>query len=158
RPRSPDSPSLLHAPVNGFQLPAGTEFVTVIAEHIGYWQDHGLRTGAVGINRSPDVRMLDAAGEGRREDLWIGDPTSDIAAPVRNVTGREAIDACCASGRVELSGVLQVPDAALVHLLGDPAFVPDVRVPAALVERGKYALDFGRAVACDGQPGALHVV
>src|SRR3954451_3340282 len=36
--------------------------------------------------------------------------------------------------------------------------MPDVRVPAALIERGEYALHLGRAVACDGQPGALHVV
>jgi hypothetical protein len=36
--------------------------------------------------------------------------------------------------------------------------VPDVRVAAALVERCEYALHFGRAVACDGQPWALHVV
>ena len=57
-----------------------------------------------------------------------------------------------------MGGVLQVPDPALVHLLGDPAFVPDVRVAAALVERCEYALYFGRAVACDRQPGALRVM
>ena len=57
-----------------------------------------------------------------------------------------------------MGGVLQVPDPALIHLLGDPAFVPDVRVAAALVERCEYALYFGRAVACDRQPGALRVM
>jgi hypothetical protein len=36
--------------------------------------------------------------------------------------------------------------------------VPDVRVPAALVERGEYALHLGLSVARDRQPGALPMV
>ena len=95
---------------------------------------------------------------GRAENLRVDDPASDIAAPVRNVTSREAIDPGRAFGRVELGGVLQVPDAALVHLLGDPAFVPDVRVTVPLVERGEHALHLGRRVTCHGQPGTLHVM
>jgi len=50
--------------------------------------------------------MLDTAGEGRREDLRIDDPTSNIAAPVPNVTARKAVDAYRAFGRVELGGIL----------------------------------------------------
>ena len=88
--------------------------------------------------------MLDAAGEGRRENLRIDDLARDIAAPMRNVTGGEAVDACPALGRVELGGVLKVADPVLVHLLGDPAHVADMRVPVPLVERGEYTLHLGR--------------
>ena len=54
--------------------------------------------------------------------------------------------------------VVQVTDTALVPLLGDPAFVPDVRVSAALIERGEYALHLGRAVTRDRQPGSLYLM
>jgi hypothetical protein len=123
--------------VNRFQSPASTEFVTVIAQHIGYRQDDGFGAWAIRIQRGPYVRMLNAAGEGRRENLRIGDLARDIAAPMRDVTGGKAVDACPALGRVELGGVLKVPNPVLVHLLGNPALVADMRVPVPLVERGE---------------------
>jgi hypothetical protein len=69
--------------------------------------------------------------------------------------GLDAVHVILTLFRVELGGILQVPHPALVHLLGDPALVPDVRMPAALVERGEYALHLGLSVARDRQPGAL---
>ena len=96
--------------------------------------------------------------EGRGEGLRVRDPGNDTAAPMRLVADLDTVDTSQSFSGVELSGVLQVPDPARVHLLGHPAFVPDVRMAAALVERCEYALHFGRAVACDGQPGALRVV
>jgi hypothetical protein len=77
---------------------------------------------------------------------------------VRLVADLDTIHTDRAFSRVEPGGVLEAPEAALVHLLGNPAFVPDVRVTAALVERGEYALHLGRPVARDGQPGAFRVV
>ena len=129
--------------------------MTVIAQDVGYRQDDWPGDRARRIKCGPHVWMLDAASEGRREGLRVRDPGNDTAAPVRLVAELDTVDASHSFSGVELGGVLQVPDPALVHLLGDPAFVPDVRVPAALVERGEYALHFGRAVARDGQPGAL---
>jgi hypothetical protein len=102
--------------------------------------------------------MLDPSGEGRREGLRIRNPGSNTAAPVRLVADLDTIHTDRAFSRVEPGGVLEAPEAALVHLLGNPAFVPDVRVTAALVERGEYALHLGRPVARDGQPGAFRVV
>lgn len=61
-------------------------------------------------------------------------------------------------GWIELGGVLQVRDPSFVHLLGDPAFVPDVSVTAALVQGGEDALDLRRARPRGGQPGTLAVV
>ena len=96
--------------------------------------------------------MLDPSDEGRREGLRIRNPGSNTAAPVRLVADLDTIHTDRAFSRVELGGVLEAPEAALVHLLGDPAFVPDVRVTAALVERGEYALHLGRqARATDSQ-------
>jgi hypothetical protein len=74
---------------------------------------------------------------------------------MRPVTRCDAIDPGRAPGPVELGRIFQAPQPPLVHLLGDPAFVPDVRMPAALVERGEYALHLGLSVARDRQPGAL---
>ena len=124
--------------------------MTVIAQHSGYRQDDRLGSRTVRLKRGPHVRMLDAAGESRRECLRIDDPASDIAAPVRNVAGREAVDACHTFGGVELGGVLQVADPAFVQFLRNRAFMPDVCVPAALVERGEYALYLGWRVTRDG--------
>jgi hypothetical protein len=76
----------------------------------------------------------------------------------RLVADLDTVDTGQSLSGVELGGVLQIPEAALVHLLGDPAFVPDVRVTAALVERGEYALHLGLTAARDGQPGALRVM
>ena len=109
--------------------------------------------------------MLDPSGEGRREGLRIRNPGSNTAAPVRLVADLDTIHTDRAFSRVEPGGVLEAPEAALVHLLGDPAFVPDVRVTAALVERGDAAPRAGsrarrtaRGVprgACRGMPWRL---
>jgi len=132
--------------------------VTVIAQDVGYRQADRPGDRLRRIQCGPHVWVLDAACEGRREGLRIGDPGSDTAALVRLVAKLDTVDAYRALGRVELGRVLQVPNPALVHLLGNPAFVPDVRMPAALVKRSEYALDLGRAVARDGQPGTVRVV
>src|SRR5690242_12213729 len=102
--------------------------------------------------------MLDAIGEGHRKDLWIGNTCSNPSAPVRKVSGGEPVDPGSALVWIELGGILQVLYPAFVHLLGDPAFVPDMGVPAALVERGDDALDVGRAITCRRQPRTIGLV
>jgi len=135
--------------------------VTITSEDPGYRQHDGGRNAPFPefcTERRPHVLMLGALGQGHSEGVGAGDPRDDASASVRLVAWRETVDAGRALGRVELGGVVQVTDTALVHLLGDPAFVPDVRMAAALVERGEHALHFGRAVAGDRQPGPLSLV
>ena len=55
--------------------------------------------------------------------------------------------------RVELGGILEFPYSALVHLLGDPAVVADVRVPVPLVERDEDTLGVGRALRTAASQG-----
>ena len=57
--------------------------------------------------------------------------------------------------RVELGRIFQVRHPPPAHFLGDPAFVADVGVAAALVERGEEALHLRRAVPCRRQPRPL---
>src|ERR671922_453079 len=99
--------------------------------------------------------MLRAASDSGGEGVRMGDPGRVTSAPVRLVMGCEAVDPGRTLDRVTLSGILQAAQSALVHLLSDPAFVADVRVPAALVERGEYALHLGRGFARHCQPRTL---
>jgi hypothetical protein len=57
-----------------------------------------------------------------------------------------------------LGRILQPAQPSLVHLLGDPALVADMRVTATLVERSENPLHLMRATARRGQPGALAVM
>jgi hypothetical protein len=102
--------------------------------------------------------MLDTTGEGSREGLRIGDPSGDITASVRLIAVFEPINPVSALVWIELGGILQVLYPALVHFLGDPAIVADMRVPVPLVERGEYTLHLGRTAACNRQPGTFQVV
>jgi hypothetical protein len=94
--------------------------------------------------------MHDASSKGRREGFWIRDPRNGATAPVRLIADPDTVDTGHSLSRVELGGILQVPHSAFVHFLRYPAFMPDVCVPAALVERGEYALYLGWRVTRDG--------
>jgi hypothetical protein len=102
--------------------------------------------------------MLCGAGDGGRKGHWIGDPGGEDTASVRLVAGLDAVHVGLALFRVELGGIFQVPHAAFVHFLGDPAFVADMGVPVALVECDDDALDVGRAIARRRQPWAIGLV
>ena len=87
--------------------------------------------------------MFCGAGDGGRKCRWIGDPSGENTASVRLVADLDAVQVCFALVWIELGGILQVLYPVLVHFLGDPAIVADMRVPAALVERDDDALDVG---------------
>ncbi len=87
--------------------------------------------------------MLDAPSKSDGKSVRVSDPCSNFPAYVRLAGILEAIDAGGTLGRVELGGVFLVSRAALVHVLGDPAFVADVAVAASLVKGGEDALDLG---------------
>lgn len=117
--------------------------MTIGTEYLGYRQHDGRRHSPFPECRAqgrPHLPMPGAHGHDRREGVGAGDPGGGTSAPVRPVTWREAIDPGLASGQIELGWIFQVTQPPLIHLLGDPAFMPDVRMAAALVERGEYAL------------------
>ena len=104
--------------------------------------------------------MLSTPGDGHREGVRVGDPGGDAAAPVLLAAGQQAIGPGGPFRRVELGRILQVSHSSPAHLLGDPAFVADVGVAAALVEGGEQALHLGRAVPrrCQPRPFGLTCV
>jgi hypothetical protein len=110
------------------------------------------------FERRPHFGVLDSASERDGESMGIGDSRRSLPALVREIAGLEAIKTSGTLGLIALGGVFQVGDAALVHLLGDPAFVADVAVAASLVEGGEDALDLWWATAGGGQPGAFGLV
>lgn len=67
----------------------------------------------------------------------------------------EAIDPGCPLRRIGLGGIFQVRHSSFVHLLSDPALVPDVTMSAALVECREDPLHVGRAALRDRKPGPL---
>ena len=99
--------------------------------------------------------MFNPFSESRGEGVGIRDASSGLAAPVKVLTLLETVDPGGAFGWVELGGVFEVGGPAPVHFLGDPAFVADVGVAAALVERGEEALHLGPAVPGRRQPWPL---
>ena len=130
--------------------------MTVFAQHIGYRQ-HDRLEGA-GLCESSAARTSGCSTPRAKAIAKVPDRRSGVAIPPHRcelVTGLEGVDASLALVRVELSGIFQVPHPAFVHLLGDPAFVADVRVSAALVERGENTLHLRRAITCLCEPGAI---
>jgi hypothetical protein len=71
------------------------------------------------------------------------------------VTRLDAIDPGHTLGHVELGRILEAPQSELVHFFGDPAFMANVSVAAALVERREDPLHLGRAAARCRKPGTL---
>src|SRR5450631_387636 len=102
--------------------------MAILAQQVGYRQANRHRERAGRIQRVSHIRLLNAAGEGLCECLRVGYTRRDTPAPVRLVADLEGVDVSLALLRIELGGILQVPYPALVHFLGDPAFVADMRV------------------------------
>jgi hypothetical protein len=96
--------------------------------------------------------MFDAFGEGRGEGVRIHDASSSLPTPVELLTLPETVNPGRAFRRVELGGIFEESHAPLVHFFGDPAFVADVGVAAALVEGSKDPLHLRRTVSRAGQP------
>jgi hypothetical protein len=128
------------------------------AQQVGYRQDDLAGNPPfleVRPQRGTHVRVLYGAGNGNRESVGIRYPRSNASAPVQLVTIRNAIDPGRTLRHVKLGRIFQVSHPPLVHLLGDPAFVADVGVTAALVEGGEDPLYLGQAAARGREPGTL---
>src|SRR6185437_11679560 len=104
--------------------------MAVLTQHFGYRQLDRSGNRDRRIQGGSYIRMLDATGKGSREGLRIGDPSGDITASVRLIAVFEPVDPGSALVWIELGGILQVLYPVLVHFLGDPAFVADMRVAA----------------------------
>jgi hypothetical protein len=85
------------------------------------------------FQRGTNLGMLYATGESHRESLRVCYPAGHLSAPVQLLTGPEAVNSCCPFRGIELGRVLEERYPSPVHLLGHPAFMPDMAVAAALI-------------------------
>jgi hypothetical protein len=98
------------------------------------------------FQRDTYLGMLNAAGESRGEGVRVYYPTGHLSALVSLLTGLESVNSGCLFRGVKLRRVLEERHPPLVHFLGDPAFVPDMTMAAALIERREDPLHLRRAV------------
>jgi hypothetical protein len=84
--------------------------------------------------------MLNATGESHGEGVRVYDPAGHLPALVRLLTGFEAVNSGWPLRRIKLGRIFEERYPPLVHLLGDPAFVPDMAMAAALIKRRENSL------------------
>jgi hypothetical protein len=102
--------------------------------------------------------MLDAASESYGECIGIADSQRGTSAAMQSAWCTQAVNPQGPFHRIELDGIFQIGHPASVHLLVDLAFVADVAMAAALVERREDPLHFRRAVTGGHQPGTFRLM
>jgi hypothetical protein len=102
--------------------------------------------------------MLDAASESYGECIGIADSQRGTSAAMQSAWCTQAVNPQGPFHRIELDGIFQIGHPASVHLLVDLAYVADVAMPAALVERREDPLHFRRAVTGGHQPGTFRLM
>jgi hypothetical protein len=112
--------------------------VAVLAEQVSDRHPHGIWALAVVVRHAEgtlDFRVVRSAGEGGSEGVRVGDASCEVGAYVPLVIWLQAIDAAESLRRVELSRIFKVGGPAHIGLFGNPAFMADVPVANALVDR-----------------------
>jgi hypothetical protein len=84
--------------------------------------------------------MLNATGESHGEGVRVCYPAGHLAALVHLLTGPQAVNSGGPFRGIQLGRVLKERYPPLVHLLGDPAFMPDMAMAAALIQRREDSL------------------
>lgn len=79
--------------------------------------------------------MLNATGESHGEGVRVRYPAGHLPTTVQVLSGPETVNSGGPFRGIQLSGVLEERHPPLVHLLGDPPFMPDMAVAGALIER-----------------------
>ncbi len=102
--------------------------------------------------------MFNATGKSHGEGVRVCYPAGHLPTLVRLLAGLETVNSGCPFREIKLGRVLKERDPPLVHFLGDPAFMPDMAMAAALIKRGEDPLDLRRAVAHHGEPRAVLLV
>jgi hypothetical protein len=157
-PRGPLLPRHRHAAADRLESPARAVSVPIESEQFAQGERHRTRyppEGELHAQRRFHGRLLDAAGESYGECIGIADSRRGTPAAMRSLGCTQAVNPQRPFHRIELDGIFQVGHPPSVHLLIDPAFVADVAMAAALVERREDPLHFRRAVTGGHQPGTF---
>src|SRR5580704_6681012 len=137
-PRVPVVSRRIHASRHRFQLPSGAELIAILAEQVSDRHSNGVWPLVLLVWRAEggaDLGVFRSAGERGSEGIRVGDASCEAAAFVPLVIWLQAIDAADLLRHVELGRIFKVGGPAHVGFFRHPAFVADVPMPGALVDR-----------------------